>query len=177
PVGLAAATRAPAVIEAIAAEAGRSGARWPEIEAVAAEDGIAAAWAVPLVGRRGVLGVLSGYDTSPGAPSEDRLALVALYAAPAATAVERAALLEEVTRRNDVLETLRTMLECLAGPEGATDGPGVALAALARGLPARGVALFRRGGAGATCVASEPPMSDAGDGLRALEGAALALLA
>src|SRR5205823_7337314 len=75
------------------------------------------------------------------------------------------------------LETLRTMLERLAGPEGATDGPRVALAALARGLPARGVALFRRGGAGATCVASEPPMPDAGDGLRGLEGAALALLA
>src|SRR5205814_7436996 len=126
---------------------------------------------------RGVLGVLSGYDTTPGAPSEDRLALVSLYAAQAATAVERAALLEEVTRRNDVLETLRTMLERLAGPEGATDGPRVALAALARGLPARGVALFRRGGAGATCVASEPPMPDAGDGLRGLEGAALALLA
>ena len=171
PVGLAAATRAPAVVETLGPDT------WPEMATVGAVDGIAAAWSVPLVGRRGVLGVLSGYDTTSGAPSEDRLALVSLYAAQAATAVERAALLEEVTRRNDVLETLRTMLECLAGPEGATDGPGVALAALARGLPARGVALFRRGGAGATCVASEPAMADAGDGLRALEGAAVALLA
>jgi signal transduction histidine kinase len=124
-----------------------------------------------------VLGVLSGYDTSPGAPSEDRLALVSLYAAQAATAVERAALLEEVTRRNDVLETLRTMLERLAGPEGAIDGPGVALAALARGLPARGVALFRRTGAGATCVGSDPGARERGDRLQALEGAATALLA
>ena len=171
PVGLAAATRAPAVVESV------GGDTWPEIAAVAAGAGIAAAWAVPLVGRRGVLGVLSGYDTTAGAPSEDRLALVSLYAAQAATAVERAALLEEVTRRNDVLETLRTMLERLAGPEGATDGPGVALAALGRGLGARAVALFRRAGAGATCVASDAPGVDAGDRLRALEGAAVALLA
>jgi len=182
PVGIAAATAAPAVTESVAAGAG-----WPEVATVAAADGVAAAWAVPLVGRRGVLGVLSGYDTTPGAPSEDRLALVSLYAAQAATAVERAALLEEVTRRNDVLETLRTMLECLAGPEGATDGPGVALAALARGLPARGVALFRAGagpapGPGVVLVAATPSADGAagpvaGGRLAALEGAALALLA
>ncbi len=53
PVGLAAATRAPAVVEYLGDGA------WPDIAAVAGADGIAAAWAVPLVGRRGVLGVLS----------------------------------------------------------------------------------------------------------------------
>jgi signal transduction histidine kinase/ABC-type multidrug transport system ATPase subunit len=185
PVGLAAATRAPAVVEAL--EAGPAG--WPEVAVVAAADGIAASWAVPLVGRRGVLGVLSGYDTTAGGPSDDRLALVSLYAAQAATAVERAALLEEVTRRNDGLETLRSMLERLAGPEGATDGPSVALAALARGLAARGVALFRRTGPpaappathGVALAASYPSPGEeaagAGGRLAALEGAALALLA
>ncbi|HZQ79918.1 MAG TPA: ATP-binding cassette domain-containing protein [Acidimicrobiia bacterium] len=101
PVGLAAATQAPAVVERIGpvAEGGPAEpsprpagggvpAAWPELAAVAAADGIVAAWAVPLVGARGVLGVLSGYDTVPGAPSEDRLALVSLYAAQAAMAVE-----------------------------------------------------------------------------------------
>ena len=171
PVGMAAVTRAPAVIEEFGPDA------WPEIAAVAAADGVAAAWAVPLVGRRGVLGVLSGFDTTPGAPSEDRLALVSLYAAQAATAVERAALLEEVTVRNAGLETLRNVLERLAGPEGATDGPAVALAALGRGLPARAVALFRSTPGGAACVASHPRLEGEGDGPAALHGAALALLA
>jgi signal transduction histidine kinase/ABC-type multidrug transport system ATPase subunit len=170
PVGMAAVTRAPAVTLEFGPDA------WPEIAAMAAAEGVAAAWAVPLVGRRGVLGVLSGFDTAPGAPSEDRLALVSLYAAQAATAVERAALLQEVTVRNAGLETLRTVLERLAGPEGATDGAAVALAALGQGLPARAVALFRSQVDGAACVASYPPPDGEGDGPAALHGAALAIL-
>ena len=64
---------------------------------------LAAAWAVPLVGRRGVLGVLSGYDTTAGAPSDDRLAQVSLYAAQAATALEREAL-ETARRESDAAQ-------------------------------------------------------------------------
>jgi signal transduction histidine kinase len=111
-VGLAAATRAPAVAEHIAPA-------WPEVATVAGADGIAAAWAVPLVGRRGVLGVLSGYDTAPGAPSEDRLALVSLYAAQAATAVEGAALQRSSRLAREFLSRLshelRTPLTAIRG--------------------------------------------------------------
>jgi signal transduction histidine kinase/ABC-type multidrug transport system ATPase subunit len=108
PVGMAAAAGAPAVVEEISAEA------WPETAAVAAADGIAAAWAVPLVGRRGVLGVLSGFDTAVGPPSEDRLALVSLYAAQAATAVESAALQDEVTQRYAAERSARLAREFLS---------------------------------------------------------------
>ena len=108
PVGLAAETRAPAVVEHLA-----NGA-WPEVAAVAAADGIAAAWAVPLVGRRGVLGVLSGFDTVPGAPSEDRLALVSLYAAQAATAVESEALQHEIAQRSAAERSARLAREFLS---------------------------------------------------------------
>jgi signal transduction histidine kinase/ABC-type multidrug transport system ATPase subunit len=108
PVGLAAATRAPAVVEYLGDGA------WPDIAAVAGADGIAAAWAVPLVGRRGVLGVLSGFDTVPGALSEDRLALVSLYAAQAATAVESEALQQEIAQRSAAERSSRLAREFLS---------------------------------------------------------------
>ena len=108
PVGLAAATGAPTVVEHLG-----NGA-WPEIAAVASACGIAAAWAVPLVGRRGVLGVLSGFDAVPGAPSDDRLALVSLYAAQAATAVESEALQEEITQRSAAERSARLAREFLS---------------------------------------------------------------
>jgi signal transduction histidine kinase len=108
PLGLAAATGAPAIVEHVG-----NGA-WPEIVAVASGCGIAAAWAVPLVGRRGVLGVLSGFDTAPGAPSDDRLALVSLYAAQAATAVESEALQEEITQRSAAERSARLAREFLS---------------------------------------------------------------
>ncbi len=86
------------------------------------------------------------------------------------------------------------MLERLAGPEGATGGPTVALAALSHGLGARAVALFRREGderpvrvaahvpgAGASDGDGDgdrrPDEDGGGAGLMALEGAAVALLA
>jgi K+-sensing histidine kinase KdpD len=50
-----------------------------------------------------VLGVLSGFDTAAGAPSDDRLALVSLYAAQAATAVEQEAF-EAARRESDAAQ-------------------------------------------------------------------------
>lgn len=108
PVGLAAATRASAVVERL------GHGHWPEVAAVAGAAGIAAAWAVPLVGRRGVLGVLSGFDTVPGALSEDRLALVSLYAAQAATAVESEALQQEIAQRSAAERSARLAREFLS---------------------------------------------------------------
>jgi signal transduction histidine kinase len=108
PVGVAAATRAPAVVEDLGDGA------WPDMAGVARADGIAAVWAVPLIGRRGVLGVLSGFDTLPGPPSEDRLALVSLYAAQAATAVESEALQQEIAQRSAAERSARLAREFLS---------------------------------------------------------------
>jgi signal transduction histidine kinase/ABC-type multidrug transport system ATPase subunit len=103
--------------------------------------GLLSAWAAPIVGNDGVLGVLSGYSGSAGRPATDQLELVAAYAAHAAAAIERGRLLGEVTRRNRILENLRAVLETLAGPDRLKGGLDVALLALCRGLGADAVTL------------------------------------
>jgi signal transduction histidine kinase/ABC-type multidrug transport system ATPase subunit len=103
--------------------------------------GLQSAWAAPIVGNDGLLGVLSGYSRSAGRPTPDQLELVAAYAAHAAAAIERGRLLGEVTRRNRILENLRMVLETLAGPDRIQGGLDVALLALCRGLGADGVTL------------------------------------
>jgi ABC-type multidrug transport system ATPase subunit/signal transduction histidine kinase len=103
--------------------------------------GLQSAWAAPIVGNDGLLGVLSGYSGSAGRPAADQLELVAAYAAHAAAAIERGRLLGEVTRRNRILENLRAVLETLAGPDRVKGGLDVALLALCRGLGADAVTL------------------------------------
>ena len=103
-------------------------------------------WSVPIVGAGGVLGTISGYGDTGGRPQADQLELVWLYAGHAAAAIERERLLAEATRRNRVLETLRGVLDTLAGPQPALGGLGLALLALCRGLRADGIALHRPDG-------------------------------
>ncbi len=76
-----------------------------------------------------------------GRPQADHLELVSLYASHAAAAIEREHLLADVNRRNRTLETLRGVLDTMAGPEGAQGGLAVALLALCRGLGADVIAL------------------------------------
>jgi signal transduction histidine kinase/ABC-type branched-subunit amino acid transport system ATPase component len=103
-------------------------------------------WSVPIVGSRGVLGTISGFSDTGGRPQADQLELVWLYAGHAAGAIEREHLLTEATRRNRVLETLRDVLDTLAGPEPAQGGLTLALTALCRGLHADAIALHRADG-------------------------------
>jgi signal transduction histidine kinase/ABC-type branched-subunit amino acid transport system ATPase component len=115
---------------------------WRLYRDAAAASGIRSAWAAPIVGARGVLGTVSGYGTSAGQPDADRLELATLYLGYAAAAIERERLLKEASRRNRVLETLRGMLETLAGPERVEGGVGVSLLALCGGLGARSVGVL-----------------------------------
>jgi signal transduction histidine kinase/ABC-type branched-subunit amino acid transport system ATPase component len=115
---------------------------WGRYRDAAAASGIRSAWAAPIVGARGVLGTVSGYGTSAGHPDGDRLELATLYLGYAASAIERERLLKEASRRNRVLETLRGMLETLAGPERVEGGLGVSLLALCGGLAARSVGVL-----------------------------------
>ena len=103
-------------------------------------------WSVPIVGSDGVLGTISGYAETGGRPQADQLELVWLYAGHSATAIERERLLTEATRRNRVLETLRGVLDTLAGPQPAEGGLTDALLALCRGLGADAIALHRPDG-------------------------------
>ncbi len=104
--------------------------------------GVRSAWSAPIVGSTGVLGTITGFSTSAGRLDADRRELVSLYAGHAASAIERERLIEEVSRRNEILESLRAMLETLAGPDRVDGGLSAALLALCRGLGARAAGML-----------------------------------
>lgn len=117
--------------------------------------GIRSMWAVPLVAGHEVLGTLSGYDAAAGGITAEALELASLYAAQAAAALERDRFLATVTRRNRTLETLRQVLETLAGPVEDDAGLAIALEALRVGLGAESLALVDPDGEGADGVRTD----------------------
>jgi signal transduction histidine kinase/ABC-type multidrug transport system ATPase subunit len=139
PVGVAAASRAP-VLE----ENARAGGTWSPFGDLARAASVASSWSVPVLGPGGLMGVITVLRASQGTPKQDELELVTLYAGYAASAIERDRLLDQVTARNRVLETIREMLETLAGPAPAADGLAIALQSLLRGLQADEVTLVTR---------------------------------
>ncbi len=136
PVGRAAVTE-----ERVVEEDLRDGVAWPQLSGLIARGAVASAWSVPVMGPAGVSAVITVFRTQPGPPGRDELDLLTLYAGYAASAVERDRLLEQVTARNRVLETIREMLETLAGPVPVGDALAIALQSLRRGLQADEVAL------------------------------------
>ena len=137
PVGLAAAAEKPFVEENV-----RTGYAWAPFSALAVATDVASSWSVPVMGPGGHLGVITVFRQATGRPQPDQLDLVNLYAGYAASAIERDRLLDQVTARNRVLETIREMLETLAGPIPAAEGLGLALQSLRQGLQADEVALL-----------------------------------
>jgi signal transduction histidine kinase/ABC-type branched-subunit amino acid transport system ATPase component len=138
PAGMAAATERPVVDNV------RAGAAWAPFSDLARAAKVASSWSVPVLGPSGLVGVITVFRGVTGQPHRDELDLVTLYAGYAASAIERDRLLAEVTARNRVLETIREMLETLAGPVPVAKGLAVALHALSRGLQADQVALLTR---------------------------------
>src|SRR6185437_4016363 len=136
PVGVAGQTQAP-----IIADNARAGLSWAPFGDLARTAKVAASWSVPVFGPGGLVGVITVLRAIAGRPARDDLDLATLYAGYAAAAIERDHLLDEVTTRNRVLETIRERLETLAGPLAVADGLGVALQSLRRGLQAGEVAL------------------------------------
>ena len=152
PAGLAAAGGAVVVVDDL-----QTRSTWPAGTAAAAASGVRSAWAAPILGSDGVLGTVSGYATSPGNPAPERLELATIYLRYAASAIERERLLTEVSRRNRVLESLRGLLESLAGPERLQGGLEISLLALLDGLGADTAAVMAADGEppGCRCVAGE----------------------
>jgi signal transduction histidine kinase/ABC-type multidrug transport system ATPase subunit len=133
PVGVAATQERPVI-----AESGR-------IRDLARTTKVAVSWSVPVRGPgglSGLMGVITVFRDDHGAPHRDELDLVMVYAGYAASAIERDRLLDQVTTRNRVLETIREMLQTLAGPVPVADGLVIALQSLRRGLQADEVALL-----------------------------------
>lgn len=140
PAGLAAAGGAVVVVDDLLTRPA-----WRAGTAAAAASGVRSAWAAPIVGSDGVLGTVSGYAAAPGNPAPERLELATIYLRYAASAIERERLLTEVSRRNRVLESLRGLLESLAGPERVQGGMEISLLALLDGLDADGAAVVGTG--------------------------------
>ena len=143
PVGLAAAAEEPVIEKDV-----RASAAWADYGELAAATAVASSWSVPVLGPGGLNGVITVFRDVPGVPHRDELDLVTLYAGYAASAVERDRLLDQVTARNRVLETIREMLETLAGPVPVAQGLVVAVESLRRGLQADEVALLTQAAGG-----------------------------
>src|SRR6266566_5132339 len=111
PVGLAADSEEPVVQDTAQADGA-----WAAFGDLARAAKVASSWSVPVMGPGGLAGVITVFRAVTGTPPRDQLDLVTLYAGYAASAIERDRLLDEVTARNRVLETIREMLETLAGP-------------------------------------------------------------
>jgi len=121
PVGLAAADERPIIADNV-----RVGAAWRSFRDLAKTTKVASSWSVPVYGPSGLSGVITVFRAEHGAPQQDELALVTVYAGYAANAIERDRLLDQVTTRNRVLETIREMLETLAGMVPASEGLAIA---------------------------------------------------
>ncbi len=137
PAGLAAMRRQPVIEDNVRVAPGS----WAPFGDLARQARVASSWSVPVLGPGGLLGVITVFRATTGRPQRDDLDLATLYAGYAAGAIERDQLLEQVTARNRVLETIREVLQTLAGPIPVADGLTVALDALRGGLVADEVAL------------------------------------
>ena len=140
PVGMAAADERPVIADNIRA--------WRSFRDLARDAKLASAWSVPVLGPGGIIGltgVITVFRDDNRTPQRDELDLVTVYAGYAGSAIERDRLLDQVTTRNRVLETIREMLETLAGPVPVAEGLVIALQALCRGLQAEEVVLLTEG--------------------------------
>ncbi len=142
PIGQAGGPAGRAAVAARTVIAPDAQADWGTFSALAKVAGVASSWSVPVLARDGLAGVITGLSSKPGQPERDQLDLVTVYAGYAASAIERDRLLDEVTKRNRVLETIREVLETLAGPIPVNEGLGLALQSLRRGLQADLVTLL-----------------------------------
>lgn len=133
--------RAISTSDAVVTEDVQTNASWARLRADARVAGVASSWSVPFTGASGDSGVVTVMLHRPGEPSRDELELVGLYAGYASSAIERDRLLREVTSRNRVLETIRDVLQVLAGPAPLETGLRAALGALQAGLGTTSLAL------------------------------------
>ncbi len=169
PVGLAAAGQAPVIEENV-----QAGTTWGPFTELARSAKVASSWSVPVLAPGGLLGVITVFRATAGRPRRDDLDLAMLYAGFVASAVDRDRLLEQVTARNRVLETIREMLQILGGPVLVAEGLGAALQALRRGLEADEAALLAQPPDGPTvCRAAASPTGGGAGGEAGGEGSRL----
>ena len=158
PVGLAAERQVPVIEENLRS----GGGSWQVFGSLARPAKVASSWSVPVLGAGGLLGVITVFRAMPGKPRRDDLDLAALYAGYAASAIERDRLLDEVSARNRLLETIREVLQILAGPVPVEAGLRIALQTLREGLDADEVALITASEEVTTCRGYSSAVGDTG---------------
>jgi signal transduction histidine kinase/ABC-type multidrug transport system ATPase subunit len=154
---------------------------WTRFSVLGRSAGVRSSWSVPLVASTGLIGVITGCQPFVGRPHRDQMDLVSLYAGYAASAIERDRLFGEVTARNRVLETIREVLETLAGPEPVSSGLLLALQSLHRGMRATEIELWVKSSGGTPrCAAAvdedsqahrDPAQRESADAVRAFSSA------
>ena len=150
PMGLAARNGVPEVDTDV-----RTSRTWTPYRDRAWQANMASSWAVPFSGNDGLAGVITVFRDRIGGPTRDELDLVTLYGGYAVNAIERDRLVGELTSRNLVLETIRDVLETLAGPVPVDEALQTALRALLRGVRGDAAAVVSAGHEGAlTCRTS-----------------------
>ena len=137
PIGVSAATG-----KTVISSESESSSLWTTFSHHASLEDVHSCWAVPVVGSVGVIGVITVCRSSRAIPTTEELDLITLYSGYVISAIERDRLLSEATSRNSVLETVREMLETLAGPEPVANGMVVAVRALQNGLRSNDVGLW-----------------------------------
>jgi len=152
----------------------RAAAAWPEHRS---DTRNRTCYAVPVIGASELLGVITVFRSSPGAPQRDELDLAGLYAGYAASAVERDRLLAQLTARNSALETIRVALQALTGPDALEAGLGTALQALREGTGAGSVLLLSRGPDGTVGCLARADVRDATTGAGDVDAALVDLVA
>jgi len=158
PAGLAAMRRQPVIEDNVRVTPGS----WAPFGDLSRQARVASSWSVPVLGPGGLLGVITVLRATTGRPQRDDLDLATLYAGYAAGAIERDQLLEQVTARNRVLETIREVLQTIAGPVPVAEGLAIALDALRDGLVADEVALVTMASPGGSGAATATPRAYSG---------------
>src|SRR3984957_20094731 len=170
PVGLAAERQVPVIEDNLRTDGGS----WQVFGHLARPAKVASSWSVPVLGPGGLLGVITVFRAMPGKPRRDDLDLASLYAGYAASAIERDRLLDQLTVRNRLLETIREMLQTLAGPVPTEAALRIALHLLREGLDADEVALVTASDEVTTCrgyssaAGDAAPAAEAGGGVPGL---------
>jgi DNA-binding winged helix-turn-helix (wHTH) protein len=111
PVGLAAESGSVVVEEDI-----RDSPAWTPFTGLGQSAEVLSCWAVPVVGKDGLLGVVSGYGATTGPPRGDLVELVFLYAGYTAAAIERGRLQAQADVLTAALRRTRTTPVPVAEP-------------------------------------------------------------
>jgi ABC-type multidrug transport system ATPase subunit/signal transduction histidine kinase len=147
---------------------------WAAYRAEAQASGVRASWCLPFAAASGLSAVITILRAEPGPPTREEMEMVALYSGYVASALERDKLTSQLSSRNRVLETIREVLEILAGPVPLEGGLMLTLASLRVGLAADEVAVVTcSAGGDVTCRATVGPGGPTGEASPALVDVAL----